>query len=180
MTTGAPQGPTTQDPDRPAQGLHGDRTDPAQSSLTNGREAGREIGIDAVPGMLACQDLIIDSYERADAGHRRGMAELFEQDGSLTLDDAAVTGRETIREVLAARDADPDRRTMHVVANLKFDQLAEARIQVRYALIVFVLSVSGSGAFVPNSLASVQDVLVRRGDRWRLHSRTITTALRER
>ena len=108
------------------------------------------------------------------------MAELFEQDGSLTLNDAAVAGRETIREVLAARDADPDRRTMHVVANLKFDQLAEARIQVRYALIVFVLSVSGSGAFVPNSLASVQDVLARRGDRWRLHSRTITTALRER
>jgi hypothetical protein len=154
-------------------------------SLKNRREAGRELGIDTVRGMLACQDLIIDSYERADAGHRRGMAELFEQDGSLTLNDAAVAGRESIREVLAARDADPDRRTMHVVANLKFDQLAEARmaearIQVRYALIVFVLSVSGSGAFIPNSLAWVQDVLVRRGDRWRLHSRTITTALRER
>jgi hypothetical protein len=136
---------------------------------------GREIGIDAVRGAMACQDLIVDSYRRADAGNRQAMAELIEQDGSLAVDDAIVTGREAIREMLAARDADPDRRTTHVVANLMFDRLAEDRMKVRYVLL-FLLSASGSPAFVPNSLASVQDMLARRADRWWLTNRTITTA----
>jgi hypothetical protein len=144
--------------------------------VTDRSEVGCEIGIDAVRGAMACQDLIVDSYRRADAGNRQAMAELIEQDGSLAVDDAIVTGRQAIREMLAVRDADPDRRTMHVVANLIFDRLAEDRMKVRYVLIVFLLSASGSPAFVPNSLASVQDTLARRADRWRLTNRTITTA----
>ena len=168
--------PTTYYPSRPAPDRHGGPAYRAVGSVTDRSEVGCEIGIDAVRGAMACQNLIVDSYRRADAGNRQAMAELIEQDGSLAVDDAIVTGREAIREMLAARDADPDRRTMHVVANLIFDRLAEDSMKVRYVLIVFLLSASGSPAFVPNSLASVLDTLARRADRCWLTNRTITTA----
>jgi len=102
--------------------------------------------------------------------------------------NAAATAVETARWLGVAVPADKSAEALQDVRDEQVrldiggtrERVVEARIQVRYALIVFVLSVSGSGAFIPNSLASVQDVLVRRGDRWRLHSRTITTALGER
>jgi hypothetical protein len=138
-----------------------------------GRDVGRELDPAAVRAVLACQDLVVDTYARTDAGCRQSIADLFEEGGSQTLNDATVVGREAIRDLLAARVANPGRRTLHVVTNLRFDQMADDRMQVRYALILYLLSAPGTEALIPNSLSSVDDVLVRRGDRWLLRSREI-------
>ena len=138
-----------------------------------GRDVGRELDPASVRALLACEDLIVDTYARADAGRRYSIADLFEEDGSHTLDDATVAGREAIRGMLAARDVDPSRRTLHVVTNLRSDQVADDRMHVRYILTLYLLSEPGAGAFVPQSLSAATDVLVRRGDRWLLRSRDV-------
>jgi SnoaL-like domain len=138
-----------------------------------GRDVGRELDPASVRALLACEDLIVDTYARADTGRRYSIADLFEEDGSHTLDDATVAGREAIRDMLAARDADPSRRTLHVVTNLRSDQVADDRMHVRYILTLYLLSAPGAGAFVPQSLSAATDVLVRRGDRWLLRSRDV-------
>lgn len=137
-----------------------------------GRDVGRELDPASVRALLACEDLIVDTYARADAGRRHSIADLFEEDGSHTLDDATVAGREAIRGMLAARDADPSRRTLQVVTNLRSDQ-ADDRMHVRYILTLYLLSAPGVRAFVPQSLSAATDVLVRRGDRWLLRSRDV-------
>jgi hypothetical protein len=137
------------------------------------RDVGRELDPASVGALLVCEDLIVDTYARADAGRRYSIADLFEEDGSHTLGDATVAGREAIRGMLAARDADPSRRTLHVVTNLRSDQVADDRMHVRYILTLYLLSAPGAGAFVPQSLSAATDVLVRRGDRWLLRSRDV-------
>lgn len=123
--------------------------------------------------VLACQDLILESYERVDAGRRSSLADLLTEDGSHAIDDDIATGREQVRSTLAARDAMPGRRTLHVVTNLRVRAETTNHAGARYGLLLFLLS--GEAPTTPQVISMVEDVLVRQDGHWLLHSRHIRT-----
>jgi hypothetical protein len=116
--------------------------------------------------------LVLETYARADAGHRSTIADLFVEDGRQTLGVDTVVGRETIRQVLAARDI-PGRRTQHVVTDFRFAPTTGDQWCVRYTLTLYVLSDPDGQQCIPRSLSSVEDVLVRDGGQWLLRSREL-------
>ncbi|MCA2276749.1 nuclear transport factor 2 family protein [Mycobacterium intracellulare] len=127
----------------------------------------------AALAVLACQGLILESYERVDAGRRSSLADLLTEDGSHAIDDDVATGREQVRSTLAARDAVPGRRTLHAVTNLHVRAETADRARARYGLLLFLLS--GGAPTTPRVISTVEDVLVRHDGRWLLHSRHIRT-----
>lgn len=127
----------------------------------------------AVLAVLACQDLILEGYERIDAGRRSSIADQLTENGSYAINDDVATGREEVRRALAARDAVPGRRTMHAVTNLHVRAETADRAGARYGLLLFLLS--GETPTTPQIISSVEDVLIRQGGRWLLHTRQIRT-----
>lgn len=136
----------------------------------------REPGITPIPDLLACQDLVLGTYERIDAGRRSTVADVLTGDGSLAVGGDVVTGRDAVRAALAERDAVPGRRTCHAVTNLRLHATAEERVEARYTLLPLVLS--GPTPVSPAMVARVDDVLVKQDGTWLLETRRIAALAR--
>ncbi|MCX5042374.1 nuclear transport factor 2 family protein [Aldersonia sp. NBC_00410] len=121
---------------------------------------------------LSCQQIIADSYARADAGRRASVAELFVEDGWQRLGPILMQGRARIREVMATRD-DDGRRTLHTTTDLRITAAPRPdELHLSYHLTLYVLS--GERPCIPDSLAAVTDVFVRRNEQWCLQSRDLS------
>lgn len=125
-----------------------------------------------LPALIVCEQLIADSFARADANRRATVADLFVEDGWQRLGPELMEGRESIRTAMGARDSG-DRRTMHSVSDLRATAMpTEHELHVSYNLTLYVLT--GPNPCVPQSLASVEDVFVSREQTWWLQSRQVS------
>ena len=138
------------------------------------RQVGSELDVAELAARHACQDVIVASFALADARRRADIADLFVKDGALCIDGTWAEGTDQIRSVLAARDADPDRRTAHVVAAMNFVGSAGNEIRVRCLVALHLLSPRNIDPLVPSALTSVDDCLVKQGNTWRFSSREIS------
>ncbi|MGW8814583.1 nuclear transport factor 2 family protein [Gordonia terrae] len=126
----------------------------------------------ALSALLACQQVIVDSYARADADQRGSVADLFVEDGWQRLGPEEMNGREMIREVMGSRDG-TGRRTLHTVSDVRVTGTpSNDELHLAYNLTLYLLS--GETPCIPNALASVADVLVERNGQWLLKNRTLS------
>ncbi|GAB86941.1 nuclear transport factor 2 family protein [Gordonia rubripertincta] len=122
--------------------------------------------------LLACEQVIADSYARADADQRGSVADLFVEDGRQRLGPDEMHGRENIREIMGARDG-MGRRTLHTVSDVRMVGPASGNeVHLSYNVTLYLLS--GESPCIPNALASVADVLVEQDGQWLLKSRDLS------
>ena len=87
-----------------------------------------ELAVDEVT-RRAIEDLLTAFGNCADRGDGDGIAELFLDDGTLTMGTQPVRGRAAIASFTNERCADPQRKTRHVWSNLKLIATAGATLQ---------------------------------------------------
>ncbi|MDT7621560.1 MAG: SnoaL-like domain [Pseudonocardiales bacterium] len=138
--------------------------------------AGRERDSDRLAAVEACREVIHRSFALADAGRRAEIADLFVAGGVQSIDGETARGQEEIRALFAARDK-AGRRTAHAVTTMTVDVSSESEIRVRSVVLLYLLS--DADPTTPNVLTSVDDLLVKDGEVWRLSNR-VTSVLSRR
>lgn len=137
---------------------------------------GREPDSARLAAVEACREVIHRSFALADAGRRAEIADLFVADGVQSIDGEIVRGREEIRKMFAARDK-AGRRTAHSVTTMTFDVASAAEIGARTMVLLYLPS--DINPTTPTALTTVEDMLVKDGDAWRLSNR-VTIVLSRR
>jgi uncharacterized protein (TIGR02246 family) len=106
----------------------------------------RHAGVERTPPQLAaefaCRDLIHAFVRHIDQGAASAAAGLFTDDAEMGGAGQSIRGRDAIRRMLAAREADTSRRTCHQVTNVMFELTGPDTAIAHSLLCLFVLGVS--------------------------------------
>jgi uncharacterized protein (TIGR02246 family) len=135
---------------------------------------GVEGGDAALRAQAACLELIASSFAWVDEGHATAVAELFTEDGVQAVNGAASVGRQQIRAALANREADSERRTLHVVTNTKFRAVTSDHAAADSIITLYLLSSPAPERLRPRALSLLEDQFVCLDEVWRLARRTVT------
>jgi hypothetical protein len=145
------------------------------------RDVGGPLSTEDVAARLACAELIVAGFGWADEGRATALADLFTEDGVHAIGADAVVGRDQIRAVLAVREADTARRTLHVISNIRFARTSADGMTATSLLTLYLLSAPEDHRLIPRALARVDDEFRQdAGDRWWLASRTTTLVAGQR
>ncbi|WP_433566704.1 nuclear transport factor 2 family protein [Nocardia sp. CA-151230] len=124
-----------------------------------------------------CSALLHQMYECVDGGRAEEALALFSPDAVFQTPLRVNRGTEEVRAALEKRGAQHDRRTRHVVTNVRMWASDADEVQLTGTLLLFVLS--DPDPLVPSRIAQLQDTFVLRGGRWLIKSHG-STPLAER
>lgn len=115
--------------------------------------------------VLVAHQLLSEFSWRLDEHEGRGVADLFDLDGTYELDGRAVVGREAISKGFKSRAQRGPRTALHLNTNIQVTDIAETGFSVRSIMVVFAADghppIHGSAPLV---VARVEDKVARRGD----------------
>jgi hypothetical protein len=108
-----------------------------------------------------------------DAGAASRAARLFDDDAVLEVAGTSIAGRGEIAQVLAAREQNTDRKTLHALGGFDFEAAAEDAATANGSLVLY----AGNAApisLVPEGLARYQAAFRRDRDVWKISELRIT------
>lgn len=145
------------------------------SAVPAGDYGGIEPDFAAVQAQLACTGLVTSFFEFVDDGHAARTAELFADDGSLTIFGRTFQGIESIRAAMQARQDDVERKTVHVPAQSSFRLLNPSRAEGRTYMQLYRLDLENVDGPAIRALSKLTAAFVRGADgRWRFAARELT------
>ena len=129
------------------------------------------------PGMhQALEALVIEHSWLIDHGRAGKAAALYADDGCVYGIGSDKVGRPAISAWLDARQATTDRRSRHVISNVRFAPVAADEVHGSAVLTLFRHDGAGPGSATPLLVAEYEDVFRRGADgTWQFASRRLTT-----
>ncbi len=122
---------------------------------------------------------VVDFYACLDRSDGPGCAACFTDDGVWERDNGALAGHGAIAAAVSRRPA--DRRTAHVITNIRFDLQATDRATVRFTLLAYEASLDDPAVVPPGRLAGIReglDELHKADGAWRIRRRASTATMR--
>jgi hypothetical protein len=130
---------------------------------------------------VACLEVASRFYQVVDQGRATLATELLTADAELALGTERCVGTEQIAAAMAAREADVERRTMHITVPTSFRVLGPERAEAESQLQLYVLGTQGQDGPHLSALSHVRDSFRRGQDRrWRLSRREINVIIGSR
>jgi len=125
----------------------------------------------------AISDVLHRFYWLVDQGRAAEVADLFTADASITFGPGApkpgtISGAE-IRPAMAARQAQANVTTRHVLSNIAMERQADGSVSV-YSLLTLFRSDDGTRSPAPSVVADVNETVVRDAGEWRIARRLIS------
>ena len=138
--------------------------------------AGREFDLKTIAAQLACERLLVLYYDTVDAGSAASTAELFVEDGELSVGEMKIAGRAQLRKFLGGLDAIPGRKVKHVTTNFRFELVSDDEAKAHSSLTRYgIVLPDGKGGLVPSTLNNCLTEFRRdENKRWRLVSHRVT------
>jgi hypothetical protein len=124
----------------------------------------------------ACVEIVHTLYADIDAGRASDAAVLFTHHAIFEAPTARHEGIGAIAGFLAARQANTERRSLHVLANLRATQLRDDVVAINALTMVYVPGPDDGPLWVIQGAANVRHVLRRVEHRWLIAARLRTTA----
>ncbi|MHA4854295.1 nuclear transport factor 2 family protein [Rhodococcus sp. MSC1_016] len=115
-----------------------------------------------------CRALLHRMYEFVDGGRAEEAIGLFSADAVFQTPTRTNRGTEEIQAALAKRQAQRDRRTRHVVTNLRLWSERDGSVRSTGTLVLFVLS--GPNPMVPSRIAEIHDEFICHEGEWTISS----------
>ena len=130
----------------------------------------------ALTAIAACQDVMHAYAELVDSGRASRVVELFTDDATFEpVPGRTVRGRHQLARVFAAREANTERRTLHIVANPVVVVDGETATG-HSTFLLFILGEPRSAGVAPDALVYCADRFERGEDgRWRIADRRLQT-----
>ena len=120
-------------------------------------------------GLAACRATLIDFLAAIDRGRATEALDLFTDDASFAARGQQLHGRAAIARFLEEREAEPDRLTVHVLANEVVRSATADELELTTTLLLHEREPDGRYA-VHRALHTVQ-TFRRQPDRWRIQAR---------
>ncbi|NMM90924.1 hypothetical protein B2J88_42535 [Rhodococcus sp. SRB_17] len=118
-----------------------------------------------VEARLACADLVAAFCNHVDSGNASKNADLFADDGVLTLPTMELSGN-MIRVAMEKREAKSNRKTCHHTSNFQFLGLEGSTARAVSTVVLYALDRS-SGPLTPEAILRNEDNFVKVDDgRW--------------
>jgi hypothetical protein len=115
---------------------------------------------------------VLDVYAAIDAGRARSAGDWFTGDAVFETSTSRAKGLEAVKAFLAAREADTERRTLHVLSNIRASRTSAGDAEIDGVLFVYVPGTAEPGPpWVLQHVAPVHHVLRSVDDRWLLAAR---------
>lgn len=116
--------------------------------------------------------VVLDVYTAIDAGRARSAAGWFTEDAVFETSASRAEGLEAVKTLLAAREANTERRTMHVLSNIRGSRTSVGDAEIEGVLFVYVPGAAESGPpWVLQHVAPARHVLRSVDGRWLLAAR---------
>jgi SnoaL-like domain len=122
---------------------------------------------------FACQELINYYALHIDSGFARKNVDLFTEDAEAASPEQAVKGRSQLESVMAAREADIERKTRHQVSNIVFRRTGPDSATAQSLMCLYVLG--DDEELGVRAITVFDDEFARdSGGRWRFSRRFAT------
>lgn len=121
---------------------------------------------------VSCTRVVLDLYAAIDAGKARSAVALFADDAVFETTKQRSEGLEAVASFLAAREDDTEKRTLHVLTNLRHDTKSNATVELDALLLVYGPGrEETSPPWVLEHALSTRHVLRRANERWLIQER---------
>jgi hypothetical protein len=123
---------------------------------------------------LACLNLIAAHAKYIDEGRASQTVALFTEDCEVVVGPNTIKGISAFRDAMAAREANRERKTLHVWTNIHFSEVSEKVIVASSVIQLYVLNPEPV-PLVPSSLLKCEDRFERGADgEWRFGRRELS------
>lgn len=125
--------------------------------------------IEREESLRACHDTLVAFFTAIDRGRASSAIDCFTDDATMNARGQQLNGRGEIAASLAEREADTERRTVHVLTNETSRQNPDGTVELD-ALLVLLVS-DATGAYAIDRVLITTQSLRRTPDGWKIASR---------
>ena len=123
---------------------------------------------------LAIEALVVEHSFLIDHGRAGSVADLYTEDARVLGIGALKEGRAAIGAWAAEREAMTDRRSRHVLGNLRLQAVSSDTVRGTVVLTLYRHDGAGDGSASPFLIGEYEDVLRRSADRWLFAERRLS------
>jgi hypothetical protein len=127
-----------------------------------------------IAARLACLNLIAAHAKFIDEGEASQTVSLFTDDCEIVLGPKTIKGVNALRAAMTAREADRERKTLHISTNVQFSEVSEEVVVSSSLLQLYVLNPEPA-PLAPHAIIKCDDRFERGGDgQWRFARRALS------